>query len=90
MSYGMTYGRYGEYGRYGVAPAADADACSGLNMFWPGCIKASMQDQVQDASDAVAQRVRQEIWQSIRIPVLILGVGILAYVVTKKARKRRR
>jgi hypothetical protein len=73
-----------------AAKALEEAECSGINALWPTCIVRRTQTQAQEAGERVGKAVYAQLWDTAKIPLLIGGVGLVAYLAVSKIQKARR
>jgi hypothetical protein len=73
-----------------AAKAAEEAECSGMAALWPSCVVRRSQTQAQEAGEALSQQFYEQLWNTVRVPLIVGGVGLVAYLAVNKIQKARR
>jgi len=65
-------------------------SCQGALAYSPPCLALAAKARAQEAAADAAKTAAQQLWVAVRIPLILGGIGLVAYAVTKKAQKARR
>ena len=74
-----------------AAEEAKADAeCSGFAAMHPLCIQRRVQQQSEEAGKEIGRTMYAQLWETLKIPLLVGGVGLVVYFAANKAVKARK